>query len=74
MCSRYSTLIIQQIINNAMIVNSTKSAFPGLSDTNYISYESSISELFHDIFNVQSMLIDKLGGGGKMITLVFIQC
>ena len=33
-----------------------------LSDTNYISYESSISKLSHDLFNFQLMLIGVIGG------------
>ena len=43
-------------------MNSNKSAIPDLSDNNYISYESSISKLSHDVFNFQVMLIGEIVG------------
>ena len=43
-------------------MNSNNSAIPNFSVTNYISYESSISQLFADMFYIQIRLHDKIGG------------
>ena len=43
-------------------MNYNKSAIPDFSETNNISYESSISQLFGDIFNIQLMQVFKEGG------------
>ena len=45
-----------------LCVNSNSSAVPIFSATNYISYESSISQLSGDMFHIQLRLCDKIGG------------